>query len=206
MPWTLQGKLDLKSLSTAVRRRCISLVSNVNSAVYRTQVCFSLRYTGEVACRQDKNATDEAFLEAKEILDFGPDRLGHALLLPRELQETLLRKKIPVESCPTSNVMTLELASRHSGSVLAGMESHPQLEDWIKRCHPFSICTDDPGVFNTNNTKELVLVQKAFGLCDKDICNVIASSMDHAFCSIDTRAYLKMTICDRIEHVLRCPD
>ena len=127
-------------------------------------------------------------------------------MLPVELRETLLGKKIPVESCPTSNVMTLELASRHSGSVLAGLETHPQLAEWIKRSHPFSIGTDDPGVFNTNNTKELMLVQTAFGLSNTDICNMITSSMNHAFCAIDTREYLKKIICDRIELVRRFAD
>jgi len=160
-------------------------------------------FLGEVPCGQvNDDASNEAFIEAMNILDFGPDRLGHALLLPTALQETLLQKKIPVECCPTSNVMTLELASHHSGSVLAGLERHPQLGEWLQQSHPFSISTDDPGVFHTNSTKELILLQKAFHLSDKDICSMIVSSMDYAFCSIDTRSSIQMNIQSRIDELV----
>lgn len=138
-------------------------------------------------------------MEAKEILDFVPDRLGHSLLLPPILQQTLLDKKIPVESCPTSNVMTLELAQCYSGSILEGLKSHPQLADWIVKFHPFSIGTDDPGVFHTNATKELMLVQKAFDLDTTRLCKIVVESLDHVFCNETTKKLVK----ERIERRIR---
>jgi adenosine deaminase len=117
--------------------------------------------------------------EAEAILlheVFVPDRLGHALLLPPSLQTQLLLRKIPVETCPTSNVMTLELASSTSSAVShrpdndgatsvahregleEGMRRHPQLSGWLRHDHPIAICTDDPGVFGTNLTREWELV------------------------------------------------
>jgi adenosine deaminase len=119
-------------------------------------------------------------------LDFGPDRIGHALLLPPSLQKYLSASGIPVESCPTSNVMTLELAKHCSGSLLEGLKQHPQLENWIQTGHSISIGTDDPGVFHTNATKELMLVQKAFNVDKQRLRKIVLESMDHAFCSDDT--------------------
>lgn len=161
-------------------------------------------HCGEIACRnEDQGVHDDVYLEAKSILEFGPDRLGHALLLPPSLQKMLLEKKIPVESCPTSNVMTLELANHHSGNLLEGLKAHPQLAEWIKKSHPFSIGTDDPGVFNTNNTKELVLLQKAFDMPLQELGNIMLSSMDHAFCSDMTRNTLKLRLLERVDILMK---
>jgi adenosine deaminase len=118
--------------------------------------------------------------EAEAILELGqfvPDRIGHALLLPPRLQRRLLQLGIPVETCPTSNVMTLELAQsqsqmrppsdapaagpphHHVAAVVAdGLSRHPQLRPWLEHGHPLAICTDDPGVFGTTLTREWELL------------------------------------------------
>jgi adenosine deaminase len=117
--------------------------------------------------------------EAEAILELGqfvPDRIGHALLLPPRLQRRLLQLGIPVETCPTSNVMTLELAQsqmrppsdaaaaagphhHHVATVVAdGLKRHPQLQLWLEHGHPLAICTDDPGVFGTTLTREWELL------------------------------------------------
>lgn len=44
--------------------------------------------------------------EAACMLAFGPERVGHACYMDDATREALLRSKIPVEICPTSNVMT----------------------------------------------------------------------------------------------------
>jgi adenosine deaminase len=74
-------------------------------------------HCGEIPCKKgvDIETDDElmefSYRDTKKILDFEPDRLGHALLFTDEMYEALERgKKIPSECCPTSNVMTLELA------------------------------------------------------------------------------------------------
>jgi adenosine deaminase len=120
--------------------------------------------------------------EAEAILEMGqfvPDRIGHALLLPPKLQRRLLELRIPVETCPTSNVMTLELAQliqshsdaaphthhHHFASVVDGLKRHPQLRSWLERDHPLAICTDDPGVFGTTLTREWELLVAAHASC-----------------------------------------
>jgi len=154
---------------------------------------------GELPCDEQESSLTDAYDEVKAILDFHPERLGHALLLPPTLQKELLERKIPVESCPTSNVMTLELAKHHAGSLLEGLKTHPQLASWIREHHPFSIGTDDPGVFNTNGTKELLLLQKALDLDFTQIFEIPLKSMDHAFCNVEIRKLVKNRLVERIE-------
>lgn len=175
-------------------------------------------HCAEVPCSEVQDGkTSEAYLDAESILDFGPDRLGHALLLPPSLHRKLARLRIPVESCPTSNVMTLELAdTTHqtfspSESVLEGLQRHPQLALWLfgetdamfqdrkVPQHPICICTDDPGVFNTTATQELTLVQGAFDLNLEDLKWMVMQFMDYAFCDAET----KKTVKDRLERVLQ---
>lgn len=140
----------------------------------------------------DVDTTSRAYTDAKAILDFRPDRLGHALILPSDLQKQLAESKIPVETCPTSNVMTLELAEKSSGgSLLDGLIRHPQLNDWLRTSHPITVCTDDPGVFHTNATKELVLIQKAMGVKTESLKGIILRSMDYAFCGQATKDLVK---------------
>ncbi len=114
-------------------------------------------HCAEVPCSDD-DRDSEAYADAKAILDFGPERLGHALILPPSLQSQLAELRIPVETCPTSNVMTTELVEKTSGgSLVDGVKRHPQLKCWLENNHPLCICTDDPGVFDTNATQEFVL-------------------------------------------------
>jgi adenosine deaminase len=87
--------------------------------------------------------------------------------------------------------MTLELAKHVSGSLLEGLQQHPQLEHWIQNKHPFSIGTDDPGVFHTNGTKELLLLSKAWNVDRYFLQKIVLQSMDHAFCDKKTKALVK---------------
>lgn len=139
--------------------------------------CGEVPYGGG-GCDDD---TRKAELEA--VLDFRPDRLGHALLLPKDLQQKLSESRIPIESCPTSNVMTLELAHLVQGSLVDGLRKHPSLKKWLDTKHPLVIGTDDPGVFGTNATKELWLVNKAFDWSADQLLALGIQAMEYAFCS-----------------------
>lgn len=59
------------------------------------------------------------------VIAFRPERLGHAVVLSEEVREALLSEmpRIPIEVCPTSNLLTLAL-SDHS--------EHPTVQDWIR--------------------------------------------------------------------------
>jgi adenosine deaminase len=138
----------------------------------------------------------KAYQEVSAIFDFRPDRLGHALLLPASLREKLMAEvKVPVESCPTSNVMTLELAKHKSGDLIHGLQQHPQLKHWLESCYPISIGTDDPGVFNTNATQELLLLARALGVTNQELKRIVLDSVNHGFCRGEVK--------DKIERQMR---
>lgn len=67
-------------------------------------------------------ADDADFLA---VIAFRPERLGHAVVLGEEVRRTLLSlvPRIPIEICPTSNLLTLALA--HHGE-------HPTVGDWLE--------------------------------------------------------------------------
>jgi adenosine deaminase len=144
-------------------------------------------HCAEVSCGQDtphdSPAEVAARREASAMLDFCPDRLGHALLLSPALQQRLQLLQIPVETCPTSNVMTLELAHVYQGSLLQGLSHHSALEQWLACGHPLAVGTDDPGVFDTNATLELELLAKAFDLTRPQLARLLFQSMEYAFCT-----------------------
>jgi adenosine deaminase len=134
----------------------------------------------------------KAYEEVSAIFDFRPDRLGHALLLPASLREKLMVEvKVPVESCPTSNVMTLELAKHKSGDLIHGLQQHPQLKYWLESKYPISIGTDDPGVFNTNATQELLLLARALGVRQQELKRIVLDSVYHGFCRGEVKDKIK---------------
>jgi len=171
-------------------------------------------HCGEVPCGNSELETDpslrKATKETEAILTFQPDRLGHALLLPDFIMKKLENKqvhekKIPIECCPTSNVMTLELARNHQGDLVQGLRSHPRLADWLQSGYPISISTDDPGIFNTTSSQELSLLIMAFFDCEdkkingvSSLISIIIDSVDHIFESYDLKKSIKILLMKQI--------
>jgi adenosine deaminase len=156
-------------------------------------------HCGEVPMAENEFGTDQALVkayqEAVSVLQFKPDRLGHALLLSNSLMEKLLEHPIPIECCPTSNVMTLELALHAEGDLLHGVKLHPQLGKWIECGYPISINTDDSGLFCTNLTKEFLLVAKAYYVDEKKLASILLNSVEQMFDpSEETKSLLRKEI------------
>ena len=166
-------------------------------------------HCGEIPCYENKDNTDSiirfAYEDTKNILAFEPDRLGHALLLTDPMYEDLemLSRKIPIECCPTSNVMTLELATHYEGDLVHGLRQHPRLKTWLAEKYPISISTDDPGIFNTNPTTELVLLVHAFRMTNPwQIVRMMYDVIDHIFESSDEfKKYLKVIFVERVNEI-----
>ena len=72
-------------------------------------------------------------------MKFSPDRLGHFNYYDEQLYDMLIKKEkqIPIETCPTSNIFTMELND---------YEDH-HFHKFFLSNYPISICTDDPCVF-----------------------------------------------------------
>ncbi|KAG5181636.1 hypothetical protein JKP88DRAFT_263573 [Tribonema minus] len=121
--------------------------------------------------------------DTQAILDFSPDRLGHALHLTSDALDRVLRNRVPVEVCPTSNVITLGLNGHHE---------HPTAATWLAHEHPVSINTDDAGVFSTCLSREYASVAAAFDL-DLSQCSALAvAAFSQAFDARTSAALLPL--------------
>ncbi|EJK51662.1 hypothetical protein THAOC_29146 [Thalassiosira oceanica] len=160
-------------------------------------------HCGEVPmARESRDRPDlvRAHEEALSILKFGPERLGHSLLISEDLGVMLDDLLIPVEVCPTSNVLTLELANHEEGCLLKGIQNHPQLRKWLDSKYPISLNTDDAGIFATTLTREYALVAKAFHLSKIDLSNMLIDSVETIF--DPGKEKLKQAITTRVNMML----
>ena len=110
----------------------------------------------------------------RDTLDFGhPDRIGHGVRAFEDpvLVERLAKLGVHLEFCPTSNLRL---------GVIARIDQLP-IRQALAAGIPFSINTDDPGVFQCSMTSELRLVQEAFSLSQADLRRVFENSLLAAF-------------------------
>lgn len=115
------------------------------------------------------------------MLDFWPQRIGHACFFEGEDWEKLKRLKIPVEICLTSNIRTNSISS---------LDVH-HFADLYKANHPLVICTDDSGVFSTSVSKEYSLAASAFGLGKKEIFQLARDAIEFIFADDEIKKILK---------------
>lgn len=115
--------------------------------------------------------------EVEEILNFKPDRLGHATFLhpkyggSEKLWDKYCQLKIPVELCLTSNVLC--------GTSKSYSDHH--IKAWIENSLPFTLCTDDKGVFCTTLTEEYQHLFNLNLLSKKDIAELCEKCIKYAF-------------------------
>ena len=110
----------------------------------------------------------------RDALDFGrPDRIGHGVRAFEDaaLVERLAKQEIHIEFCPTSNLRL---------GVVPAIEQLP-VRQALALGIPFSINTDDPGVFQCSMTSELELVRQTFSLSTADLELIFRHSMNAAF-------------------------
>ncbi|CAI5704770.1 unnamed protein product [Peronospora effusa] len=141
--------------------------------------------------------------ETNRILDFQPDRLGHACCVPEPLYAKMLLLQIPVEICLTSNVHTLAKKycsdvdckcapdAKHKASRLCvcGFTSHPhgklltgeRGQEQQHGVYPMCLCTDDYGVFDTTLSLEYMRAAQAFGLSDERLLHIAQAPIEAIF-------------------------
>ncbi|KOM53439.1 hypothetical protein LR48_Vigan09g209800 [Vigna angularis] len=110
-------------------------------------------------------------VEIKNMLDFRPQRIGHACHLEDEHWRQLKSSKIPVEICLTSNIRTLTIRSidvHHFGEL-------------YKEKHPLVLCTDDSGVFSTSLTEEYKYAADSFGLGRREMFELSRNAIEYTF-------------------------
>lgn len=109
--------------------------------------------------------------EIHDMLDFLPERIGHACFFEEEHWRKLKSSKIPVELCLTSNIRTLSVPS---------IDAH-HFVDLYNAKHHVVLCTDDSGVFSTSLSNEYKIAASSFGLGRKEMFELSKNAVEFIF-------------------------
>lgn len=103
------------------------------------------------------------------LTNLEPDRIGHGVFLTDEAKEWIVTKKIPLEVCLTSSVLVEMVGHAHE---------HPGIELY-RRGHPIVLCTDDPLLFSTSLTQELMVAHQTCGLSLDELFSITYNSFKY---------------------------
>src|SRR6266404_7015342 len=120
----------------------------------------------------------EKIREAVELL--GVERIGHGIAAIHDpsLMDLLADRRIPLEICPGSNILTGALARQLSQSA-ASIKSHP-LPQLLRHGIPVTLSTDDPTMFHTDLAAEYRSAHR-MGLSESELTSLLQASFTHAF-------------------------
>ena len=116
----------------------------------------------------------------RKALEFGASRIGHGVrcLEDESLVRELIKKEIPLEVCPISNLQTK-----------ATGENHP-IEELYRRGIKVTLNTDNDTVSNTNIVNEYKWVLENTKLTLDDLKNMNINAVRGAFITPQKRAEL----------------
>jgi adenosine deaminase len=116
----------------------------------------------------------------------GAERLGHGIrcLEDPDLVAELRERRIALEVCPTSNVMT---------RVVPSIEEHP-LPRLLEADLVVTLNADDPSMFSSPLAGEYELARRAFGLDDETLAAIAIDGVRSSFAPEGLRAELERGI------------
>ena len=109
--------------------------------------------------------------ENDQIIDYRPTRLGHFNFRTEEQERRVLNESIPLEICPTSNMLTMTLKDL----------SEHHFQTFYAHQHPLAICTDDSGLMNSCLSMEIFDVARAFHLTKQEVYETLNRTCDLIF-------------------------
>ncbi len=120
-----------------------------------------------------------------DAIEAGAGRIGHGIAMKGhlEIQKLVRERHIGVEMCPTSNLQTKAISLE---------ESYP-IREFLDQGILVSVHTDNRTVSNTSLTKELIWIQRQYGISDEELAllmqNAVSTSfaddtMKHQLCKI----------------------
>jgi len=120
----------------------------------------------------------------------GAERIGHGVrsIDDEGLVDRLRRDRVPIEVCPTSNVCL---------GIYPDVASHAF--DRMRRAGlEVSVNTDDPALFDTTMSKELLKLQEAFGYTAEELADLTLAAVRHSFLPPEEKATLEAAYRDEI--------
>lgn len=114
-----------------------------------------------------------------KALSFGACRIGHGVNASGNdaLIDKLVKDKITLELCPTSNLNT---------AIFQDLSQYP-IDEFIKKGVLFTINTDNTSVSATDINREFNLIAKEFSLTDRQIGQLLLNAANASFASDDTK-------------------
>lgn len=116
-------------------------------------------------------------MDAIEVL--GAERIGHGVQIINDesVMKVVRDRKIPLELCPTSNMLT---------NAIPDLKKHP-----LKKLFDYGILTtintDDPGIFNTNLNREYRICREMLGMSDKELETCAQYAAENSFIPLEKR-------------------
>lgn len=134
----------------------------------------AFRFAREAGLRLTAHAGESMGPESiRAALSLGAERIGHGIAAARDesLMRHLRERDIPLEVCPTSNLVT---------GVVQRIEEHP-----LRRLYdagvPIVLNSDDPAMFRCSLTGEYRLAASAFGFSETELRGIAGNAFRYAF-------------------------
>ncbi|MCL2851038.1 MAG: glutamine-hydrolyzing GMP synthase [Firmicutes bacterium] len=127
--------------------------------------------------------THQSVWDAVELL--GAERVGHGTsgAYDQRTLELLVRKRIPLEIAPTSNLVT--------GRYVKNLAQHPIIKYWNSGAL-ITLNTDDPTIFNTSLLKEYWKLYSVMGYEFNHLYTIVTNAFKASFLDeIKKREYIK---------------
>ena len=124
----------------------------------------------------------------RAIEDLHVDRIGHGVRLheDEELLDRLVRRRIPLEMCPLSNVRT---------GVVASIGEHP-IRAYFERGVLVTVNTDDPEMFGNSLACEFQLLEQELGFSRTETRHLILNGIESSWLAEDR----KLTMSREFQH------
>jgi len=133
--------------------------------------------------------------EHEKILEFGPDRLGHAVFMSQNITEKVLQKRTPVEVCITCHEAYYKVDRKKN--VFGVLKS---------RNHPAVLCCDNACLLHTILSKEWEVAIETFKLTAEDVQQMILDNVDAIFADNVTKQKLRVQCENRIKSLFTKSD
>ncbi len=166
------------------RVAALSIDGDESSGSHNTRFADAFARAGRAGLRRCAHAGEssgpDGVREAVDVL--GAERIDHGIraLADPSLVAELARRSIPLDICPTSNVVL---------GIVPDLARHP-VDDLRREGVPFSLNTDDPVLFGAEVAGEYALCAQAFSWGRPELVAVARTSIESCFADADRRRQL----------------